>query len=424
MSMAATDDYEVMISVDQALEIILGTIRVIGLERVDILDSLDRVLGEDVDAPYSIPPWDNSAMDGYAVIHKDIAGASSQNPAMLAVVADLPAGYTPPRAVSRGEAIRIMTGAPIPEGCDTVVMVLETEAEKNRVRIFRAPAQGENIRKTGEDVVKGNRVLTSGSIIHPAAVGMLASLKRSVVSVFQRPRVAVISTGDELIDVDGELTPGKIVGSNTYSLASLVKESGAQPMVLGIAKDNPDDLRAIFRAALTADAIISSGGVSVGDYDLVKDMLRELGAEMKFWKVNMRPGQPLAFGVIQGKPTFGLPGNPVSCMISFEQFVRPAILKASGHTRLFRPLIEARLTEQLRKKEGKKYFLRCSINVEDGGYTATTTGEQGSGILLSMVKANGLIVLPETISECAAGTMVKVQVLNRDFEWSEKASYE
>jgi len=413
-----------MISVDQALEIILGTIQVMGLERVDILDSLGRVLGEDIHAPYNIPPWDNSAMDGYAVRHQDIEGASLQNPAELVVVADLPAGYTAQRAISRGEAIRIMTGAPIPGGCDTVVKVEDTRAEQDRVRIFNPPARGEHIRRAGEDVTQGSLVLSRGSIIRPAAVGMLSSLKRSVVSVFQRPRVAVISTGDELIDVDGDLTAGKIVGSNTYSLASLVKDAGAQPMVLGIARDNPEALRAIFRAALAADMIISSGGVSVGDYDLVKDMLRELGAEMKFWKVHMRPGQPLAFGVIQGKPTFGLPGNPVSCMISFEQFVRPSILKASGHTRIFRSLIEARLKERLSKKEGKKYFLRCSISVEDGGYAVTTTGGQGSGILLSMVKANGLIILPETKAEFAAGTMVKVQVLNRDFEWSEKGSYE
>ncbi len=416
--------YQSMISVDEAREIILGAMQVMGLERVHILDSLDRVLGEHVHAPYSIPPWDNSAMDGYAAHHADIEGASPKNPAVLTVVADLPAGYTAPRAVSRGEAIRIMTGAPIPQGCDTVVKVEDTGAEGDRVKIFNVPVRGEHIRRAGEDVVQGSLVLARGSMLHPAAVGMLSSLKRSVVSVFQRPRVAVISTGDELIDIDGELAPGKIVGSNTYSLASLVKDAGAQPMVLGIARDNPESLRAIFRAALTADMIISSGGVSVGDYDLVKDILRELGAEMKFWKVNMRPGQPLAFGVIQGKPTFGLPGNPVSCMISFEQFVRPAIRKASGHVRLFRPLIEARLKERLVKKEGKKYFLRCAISVEDGGYAVTTTGGQGSGILLSMVKADGLIILPETQSEFAAGTMVRVQVINRDFEWSEKAAYE
>jgi len=413
-----------MISVDDALTIILDAIPVLGLERVHILDSLDRVLGEDVHAPYSIPPWDNSAMDGYAVIHGDIEGASRQNPAVLTVVGDLPAGYTAQKPIFRGEAIRIMTGAPIPGGCDTVVKVEDTGAEGDRVKIFNVPARGEHIRRAGEDVMQGSLVLSRGSILRPAAVGMLSSLKRSVISVFRRPTVAVISTGDELIDVDGELSAGKIVGSNTYSLASLVKDSGGQPLVLGIARDNPEALRSIFRAALAADMIISSGGVSVGDYDLVKDMLLELGAEMKFWKVHMRPGQPLAFGVIGGKPTFGLPGNPVSCMISFEQFVRPAILKASGHTRIFRPLIEARLKEPISKKEGKRYFLRCCISVEDGAYAVTTTGGQGSGILLSMVKADGLIVLPETKSEFAAGTMVKVQVLNRDFEWSEKAAYE
>jgi len=413
-----------MISVDDALTIILDAIPVLGLERVHILDSLDRVLGEDVHAPYSIPPWDNSAMDGYAVIHGDIEEASRQNPAVLTVVGDLPAGYTAQKPIFRGEAIRIMTGAPIPGGCDTVVKVEDTGSEGDRVKIFNVPARGEHIRRAGEDVMQGSLVLSRGSILRPAAVGMLSSLKRSVISVFRRPTVAVISTGDELIDVDGELSAGKIVGSNTYSLASLVKDSGGQPLVLGIARDNPEALRSIFRAALAADMIISSGGVSVGDYDLVKDMLRELGAEMKFWKVHMRPGQPLAFGVIGGKPTFGLPGNPVSCMISFEQFVRPAILKASGHTRIFRPLIEARLKEPLKKKEGKKYFMRCCISIEDGAYAVTTTGGQGSGILLSMVKADGLIVLPETKSEFAAGTMVKVQVLNRDFEWSEKAAYE
>jgi molybdopterin molybdotransferase len=413
-----------MISVDDALTIILDAIPVLGLQRVHILDSLDRVLGEDVHAPYSIPPWDNSAMDGYAVIHGDIEGASRQNPAVLSVVGDLPAGYTAQKPIFRGEAIRIMTGAPIPSGCDTVVKVEDTGAEGDRVKIFNVPARGEHIRRAGEDVMQGSLVLSRGSILRPAAVGMLSSLKRSVISVFRRPTVAVISTGDELIDVDGELSAGKIVGSNTYSLASLVKDSGGQPLVLGIARDNPEALRSIFRTALAADMIISSGGVSVGDYDLVKDMLLELGAEMKFWKVHMRPGQPLAFGVIGGKPTFGLPGNPVSCMISFEQFVRPAILKASGHTRIFRPLIEARLKEPISKKEGKRYFLRCCISVEDGAYAVTTTGGQGSGILLSMVKADGLIVLPETKSEFAAGTMVKVQVLNRDFEWSEKAAYE
>jgi molybdopterin molybdotransferase len=362
-----------MISVDEALQVILSSIEVLGLERLPLMSSLGRIIGEDIYAPYPIPSWDNSAMDGYAVIHKDIASASPENPARLEVIADLPAGYATTRELKSGEAIRIMTGAPLPRGSDTVVMVEDTRKEKNKVAILKSPSQGENIRKAGEDVEKGSLVLSHGSIIHPADVGMLASLKRAVVSVYQKPTVAVISTGDELIDVDGDLTGGKIVSSNTYSLAALVKDAGAYPLILGIAKDRPEELRAIFKAALTADMIISSGGVSVGDYDLVKDTLKELGAEMKFWKVAMRPGQPLAFGVIEGKPTFGLPGNPVSCMISFEQFVRPSILKACGHKRLFRRLVEAELQESITKKAGKKYFMRCIISREAAKYVVTTT---------------------------------------------------
>jgi molybdopterin molybdotransferase len=412
-----------MISVEEALQVILGTIEVLGLERLPLMSSLGRVVGEDIYAPYPIPSWDNSAMDGYAVIHKDIEYASPENPARLEVIADLPAGYATTRELKSGEAIRIMTGAPLPKGSDTVVMVEDTHKEKNQVAILKSLSQGANIRKAGEDVQKDSLVLSHGSIIHPAVVGMLASLKRAVVSVYQEPTVAVVSTGDELIDVDGDLTGGKIVSSNTYSLASLVKDSGAQPLILGIAKDRPGELRAIFKAALNADMIISSGGVSVGDYDLVKDTLKELGAEMKFWKVAMRPGQPLAFGVIEGKPTFGLPGNPVSCMISFEQFVRPSILKARGHKRLFRPLVEAELQESITKKVGKKYFMRCIISRKAGKYVVTTTGEQGSGILMSMVKANGLIVAPEEKTTLPAGEIVMVYMLNRDFELSETPHY-
>jgi len=412
-----------MISVEEALQVILKSIQVLGLEKVDILSSLGRVLGEDIYAPYHIPHWDNSAMDGYAVIQKDIKDATPENPATLKVVADLPAGYTAKRDLKKGEVIRIMTGAPIPEGSDTVVMVEDTKRDGDKVNIFKANSKGDNIRKAGEDVSKGTLVLPKGSVIHPAEVGMLASLKRSFVSVYQKPTVAVISTGDELIDVDENLTGGKIVSSNTYSLSSLVRYLGATPLILGIAKDKYEDLLDRFKVAVRADMIISSGGVSVGDYDLVKDILKELGAEMKFWKVSMRPGQPLAFGVIEGKPTFGLPGNPVSCMVSFEQFVRPSILKASGYRQIFRPLIEACLKEPINKKVGKKYFIRCIVSMEEGKYVVTTTGEQGSGILMSMVRANGLIVLPEEKTAFEAGEMVKVQILNRDFELRENHEY-
>lgn len=413
-----------MISVEEALQTILKSVPVLGLEKVDILNALGRVLGEDVYAPYHIPHWDNSAMDGYAVIHKDIQDATPENPATLNVIADLPAGYTTKRELKQGEAIRIMTGAPIPVGSDTVVMVEDTKRDGDNVKIFKANSRGNNVRKAGEDVSKGALVLPSGSVIHPADVGMLASFKRSFVSVYQQPTVAVISTGDELIDVDEDLTEGKIVSSNTYSLSSLVRYSGATPLILGIAKDRSDDLLDRFKVAVRADMIVSSGGVSVGDYDLVKDILNELGAEMKFWKVAMRPGQPLAFGVIEGKPTFGLPGNPVSCMVSFEQFVRPSILKASGYRQIYRPLVEARLTEPIQKKKGKKYFIRCIVRMENEQYVVSTTGEQGSGILMSMVRANGLIVLPEDKTTFETGQMVKVQILNRDFELKEHHVYQ
>lgn len=405
-----------MISVEEARRVILQSIPVLGLERVDILNALGRVLGEDVYAPYHIPHWDNSAMDGYAVIRDDIRDATTENPVTLRVVADLPAGYTAKRDLNRGEAIRIMTGAPVPQGSDTVVMVEDTQRDGEKVQIFRANVKGDNIRKAGEDVSKGALVLPSGSVIHPAEVGMLASLKRAFVSVYQRPTVAVISTGDELIDVDGDLTEGKIVSSNSYSLASLVRDSGAIPLMLGIARDRPGELLDRFKVAVRADMILSSGGVSVGDYDLVKDILNELGAEMKFWKVAMRPGQPLAFGVIEGKPTFGLPGNPVSCMVSFEQFVRPSILKASGHKKIGQTFVEARLMEPIQKKAGKTYFIRCVVRRDEGKYFVSTTGEQGSGILMSMVRANGLMVLPEEKTQFNKGDMVNVQILNRDFE--------
>ena len=412
-----------MIPVEEALQIILKNIQVLGLEKVDILDSLGRLLGEEIYAPYHIPHWNNSAMDGYAVIQEDIENASSENPAVLKVVADLPAGYTIQKELKRGEAIRIMTGAPMPEGSDTVVMVEDTRKDGNQVKIFKVTSKGGNIRKAGEDVRKGALVLSPGSVLRPAGIGMLASLKRSFISVYQRPTVAVISTGDELIDVDGDLAGGKIVSSNTYSLSSLVKDAGATPLILGIARDKSEELRERFKVAIRADMIISSGGVSVGDYDLVKDILKELGADMKFWKVTMRPGQPLAFGVIKDKPSFGLPGNPVSCMVSFEQFVRPSILKMSGHTRIFRPLIEARLKDPIKKKEGKKYFIRCIVSREKGEYSATTTGEQGSGILMSMVRANGLIVLPEEKTSFETGETVKVQLLDRGFELNENPEY-
>ena len=400
-----------MILIEDALQLILGKIPVLGTERVAILEARDRVLAEDILAPRNIPPWDNSAMDGYAVRWKDVRQSSAENPAALKVIGDLPAGRVFKGRGKTGEAVRIMTGAPVPEGFDTVVQVEDTEPAGEDVKIFASPEKGKNIRQAGEDVKAGSRVLEKGDVLRPAHVGMLASFQRCGVAVYQRPRVAILSTGDELLEVDQPWEEGKIVNSNSYSLAALVAESGGIPIQLGIARDRREELSSKIQQGLGADVLLTSGGVSVGDYDLVKTMLKELG-QMNFWKVAMRPGQPLAFGTIGGKPLFGLPGNPVSSMVSFEQFVRPAIRKMSGHSALFRPSLKAVLREDVAKKAGLVHFIRCRLAAEGGKIFASTTGDQGSGILSSMVKAQGLIVLPREQTLARAGEEVNVLILD------------
>jgi len=403
-----------MISVDEALDKIFSHIRPLGFEKVSLLDSLGRVIAEDIYAKRNIPPLDNSAMDGYAVRWEDIRNASKDHPIRLKVIEDLPAGFISTRTLEKGKAIRIMTGAPVPKGADTIIPVEESKKEDGFALIFKAAVLGENIRKSGEDVKQGDRVIFKGDTIRPAEVGMLASVGRSFASVSQRPLVAILCTGDELVDVDGDLDEVKIISSNSYTLGAQVKDCGAIPLQLGIAKDRKEDIEEKLRQGIRADVLISSAGVSVGDYDFVKDVLKDLGMEMVFWKVAMRPGQPLAFGTIGGKPVFGLPGNPVSSMISFEQFVRPSLLKMMGHRRLFRPVIEAILKEEIRKMTGRRYFNRGSVSFEENQYFVTTTGEQGSGILRSMVRANGLIVIPEDQEMVRAGDKVKVQLLDRN----------
>jgi molybdopterin molybdotransferase len=412
-----------MITVEEALHLILDTAPILGQEKVDIITALGRVIGEDIYSPSDIPPFDNSAMDGYAVKSEDTKGASIDHPAVLMVIEDLPAGYVAKGKIKKGEAIRIMTGAPLPQGVDSVVMVEDTEASGDKVKIFNEAETNQHIRKAGEDVKKGELVIPQGTVLRPAAIGMLASLKRSFVSVYQRPLVSILCTGDELVDVDGELEAGQIVSSNSYTLASQVNECGGIPLLLGIARDRKDELEQKFREGLRADVIISSAGVSVGDYDLVKGVLQDLGMEMKFWKVAMRPGQPLAFGTIGGKPTFGLPGNPVSSMVSFEQFVRPYLLKMQGHKKIFRPVIEAIWQEEFTKKTERKYLVRCIVSKKDGTYIASSTGEQGSGILKSMVLANGLAIFPEEKEVIKAGEKVKVQLLDREAEQQETPEY-
>jgi len=407
-----------MISVDEALNKILSHIQPLGFEKVSILDALGRVIAEDMIAPRNLPPYDNSGMDGYAVRYEDIRDASEKNPGRLEVIEDLRAGFISAKTIQKGQAIRIMTGAPIPEGADTVVPVEETERGNGFVFILKAGFPGGYIRRAGEDVKRGDRVITKGDIIRPSEIGMLASMGKSFVPVYQRSSVAILCTGEELVDVGENLDGVKIVSSNSYTLAAQVRECGAIPIQLGIARDEKEEIRAKILQGLRSDVFISSAGVSVGDYDFVRDVLKELGVEMIFWRVAMKPGKPVAFWMFNGKPAFSLPGNPVSSMITFEQFVRPSLLKMMGHRQIFRPVIEAVLKEEIRKEPGKRHFIRAMVSFENDGYSVTTTGPQGSGILRSMVRANGLIIIPEDCEIVRAGEKVKVQLLyNSEFRF-------
>ncbi len=412
-----------MISVEDALNQILEVIVPLGREKVSILDSIGRVIGEDIYANRNIPPKDNSAMDGYAVRWEDTRGASISRPVILKVIEDIPAGTIPRKNIASGESSRIMTGAPIPDGANAIVRVEDTEKDGQRVKVFVKAKEGQDIRHAGEDVTEGELVISQGDVIRPAEIGMLAALGRSFVSVYQRPLIAVVATGDELVDIDENPTSWQIISSNSYSIAAQIIDCGAISLQIGIAKDNRDDLVSKFTAALRADIIVSSGGVSVGDYDLVKDVMNEVGNEMKFWQVAMRPGKPLAFGSMGGIPVFGLPGNPVSSMVSFEQFVRPSILKMMGHKNLIRRIVKATLKDDITKKKGARHFIRARVNYENGRYFASTTGEQGSGILKSMVMANGLIILPEYATSVKKGEEVSIQLIDRSCEQTSKTEY-
>jgi molybdopterin molybdotransferase len=396
---------------------------VLGLEKISLLDALGRVLGEDIVAERDNPPWDNSAMDGFAVRWDDIKQEHAiQQSVTLAVIEDVPAGKMPSRTVGPGQAIRIMTGAPIPRGADTVIKVEDTEQTPDSVRVFKPEPRGANIRPQGEDVKKGDCIIAKGTRIRPGEAGMLAILAKSFVFVYQRPRVAILSTGDELADLDERFSEEKIINSNSYGIAAAVQEAGGIPLLLGIARDNPAALTEKISHGLNADILVLSGGVSMGDYDFTKAVFRDLGAEMNFWKLAIRPGQPLAFGKIQGKLAFGLPGNPVSSMVTFEQLVRPCILKMAGRRRYGRPVVQAVFQEKFSKRADRRHFLRGVLTREDGVFKVRTTGDQGSGILTSMVKANCLIDVPVEVERLNPGDQVTVQLLSGE-AWLAESEY-
>jgi len=397
-----------VLSVEEALARILATVRVLEPERVPLLEAEGRVLAEEVAADRDIPPLTNSAMDGYAARGADL----TQSPVQLRVVDEVAAGHVSEIVVGPGEAVRIMTGAPVPPGADTVVRFEDALQDGDEVKVLKSPPTGANVRQAGEDVRAGQVVLQPGKVLRPQEIGMLAAVGRVEVAVMRRPRVAILATGDEVVPPDRLPGPGQIRDANSYTVAAQVQVFGGMPLLLGVARDQETLVRQGMREALRqgADFIITSGGVSVGDFDLVKQVLAGEG-EMHFWSLNIKPGRPLAFGVISGVPLLGLPGNPVAAMISTELFARPALLKMQGFTKWSRPTVRARLTQPIARKDGRRHYLRVRLQETEAGYEATLTGDQGSGILQSLVQADGLAVIPEEADSLPAGTEVQVVLL-------------
>ncbi|MEX2224450.1 MAG: gephyrin-like molybdotransferase Glp [Candidatus Rokuibacteriota bacterium] len=404
-----------MISVEEALDRILSRVAALGDERVPLTEVLHRVLAEDVDSPRDMPPWPASSMDGYALRSADVGAASAEAPARLAVVAHVAAGATAERPLRAGEAFRIFTGAPIPEGADSVIPQEDVRAEGDTLLVPARLEAGAFVRPRGEDMKRADRVLDRSRVLSAADIGLLATVGRAMVSVIRRPRVGILSTGDELVDLGGRIGPGQIPNSNSYSLIAQVIEAGAQPVSLGIARDRREDIEARLRWGLGCDLIMSSAGVSVGEHDFVKDALARLGAEQHLWLVDMRPGKPIAFSTIpqEGKGAlalFALPGNPVSAMVTFELFVRPAILRMAGHTRLHRPTLTARALAPIKNGDNRRGYLRITLTPDGEGHGARLTGTQSSGVLRSMVTADGLAVVPGGTT-IQPGEPVKVIVL-------------
>ncbi|HMC23351.1 MAG TPA: gephyrin-like molybdotransferase Glp [Thermoanaerobaculia bacterium] len=403
---------ERMISVEEAQERVLAEVGLLGTEQVAFVEADGRVLREDVTAPVDVPQADNTAMDGYAVRAEDIANP----PARLRVIENLPAGTVATKRVDPGTAIRIMTGALIPDGADTVAHVEITDAGSDFVTVKESLKRGTNLRRRGEDMRAGVVVLHEGTPIGAAEVGVLASVQKSVVRVARRPTVAIISTGDEIVEVDQPRPFGKVVNSNSYSLAALAREAGAEPRMMGIVPDTREATIRAIESALESDFIISSGGVSVGAYDFVKDALDALGAETKFWQIAMKPGKPVVLSRLRSRLYFGLPGNPVSCMVSFLLFIAPALRKAMGQKRaVLPPAVTTRLMGPLKSRGDRRNYLRVRVVARQGELVAYPMGAQGSGVSTSMVQANGFAVVETGITNVAAGETISTVLVGTPF---------
>jgi len=401
-----------MLSIEQAQQTILECVAPLETENVALFQGLNRVTPEDRIAPWDIPAADNAAMDGFAFSH----AALSDN--RLKIIGILPAGEVRTVPVPPGEAVRIMTGAPLPTGCDTVVPIEDVEEDDETIRLTVPVKARSHVRTRGEDIRRGNVIIPGGSLLRPQEIGMLSAMGTRSLTVYRRARVAILATGDELLEPGSSPEPGKIIDSNSYSLGAQVLDAGGDPVLLGIAPDTLDATCGKIRAGLDSDVIVITGGVSVGDRDFVKAAIGELGGIITFWKINMKPGKPVAFAMLQGKPVFALPGNPVAAMVSFELFVRPALLKAMGHRRVFRPKVRAVLQEPVANNGKRPHLVRGIVSAQDNRYHVSTTGNQSSGRLSSLIRGNCLIYLaPE--AAYVASDAVEVLLLDRGFEMGE-----
>lgn len=409
-----------MISYFDALNTVLENTKEISNEKVFFIDALDRVLAEDIFADEDNPPEDNSGMDGFAVRFDDIAGATEENPVVLRLVGESKAGGEKPQ-VEPGTAVAIYTGALIPEGADTVIQKELTKVEQDKVYIFKPLKKGANIRRRGEDFKKGDLLIQKGTVLRPPEIGVLSSVNKPTVYVKRKPVVGIITTGDEILDVGEPRTSrSQIRTSNTYTLYTQLLQTGAQPVIIGFAKDSPDDITQKLRWAKSCDVLLTTGGVSVGDYDLVKDfVVKELKVDILFWKISQKPGKPVAFGVWgeeREKLFFGIPGNPVACMVVYETLVKPAIRKMMGHERCFNPVVKASLSsDYLRKSADRLEFVRVKVEYKDGRFIATPFEKQASNILTSMVNTNGLMVVQQGVNYIQKDTLVDTIIFDRGF---------
>ena len=405
-----------MISADQALQIVLENVAPLGVERIPILDALGRVLAENISSAREIPGFDNSAMDGYAVRAADLAKASEANPVKLTVVETVGAGQMPARRVNPGLAVRTMTGAPIAEGADAIIPVERTRGSGGLIEFLASVEKGAFIRPRGEDLRLGELVMSARKVLTPADLGMLASVNRAMVEVIRRPHVAIVATGDELVDVDQLPAGAQVVNSSAYALAGAVREAGADPTILKVARDDSREIRDRLAEAMTFDAMLSTGGVSVGQFDHVKTALDELGMRQLFHGVAQKPGRPLKFGTVGYRPIFGLPGNPVSTLVCFYLYARPALRKMAGRGRVGLPRVNARCGVDIKTSKDLTEFVRVKLERNRDGWIATPTGSQGSGILSSLSRADGLLIGPSTETILKAGAQATVLLLGADGE--------